>query len=62
MVNKSDFSIRQNSECKINFFKLNWRVPIGGGGWAGLPGRQGEVLEQHQVELSTLNTTYDSRV
>jgi hypothetical protein len=37
-------------------------VCLGGGGWAGLPGRQGEVLEQHQVELSTLNTVYDSSV
>jgi len=37
-------------------------VPKGGGGRAGLPGRQGEVLEQHQVELSTLNTAYDSSV
>jgi hypothetical protein len=27
-------------------------VPIGGGGRAGLPGRQGEILEQHQVELT----------
>ncbi len=35
---------------------------LGGGGRAGLPGRQGEVLEQHQVELSTLNTAYDSIV